>query len=530
MPEPKVRESSNPIAVLFGLVLLVIGCAAGNSFYRDLKSREKQSKKTRRTKARSTVTKAANVGDTQLTVAKLDNFRVGATISIGGVETRKILSVDDVITLESALQTAVAVGIEIEKILPRQATQLIEAATAGDTVLKVASAKGFSPGDVICIGEDEVQTVAPSEAEGTLGLVSPLSKDFVVGVPVVSKTPGSVVEDDDEELVSHQSDEEELTTEDLSEDAYGLAITSICHDLHHIQRDEGSLHDGLRKWRVATSIGLVVLNMAVQLFLLSCITNYACSTAVYSIRNVYDKYEQHMYEGHVFKTKNGFARGLSDAYFKKENFATLDDDTKDLVCKIPFSQPAFLFIILFVWTILVAGEMSECVLLFDRLILNTPTAPNMKRAVVRQGEDEVIVSVTSGLKIFFTVVLFIPRLLMAVFLLWIGCRWLSATTDYENLVLNGVGLEFVLLLKELFYKALVPGRSKRDVRRTKINIAYEAGDPSPVSYLGTFVWGVASCAWVWLYIYGFQAVLPYYQFDVHEACEDEMQVYYNSLT
>jgi len=41
----------------------------------------------------------------------------------------------------------------------------------------------------------------------------------------------------------------------------------------------------------------------------------------------------------------------------------------------------------------------------------------------------------------------LPRLLMSGVLLWLGCRWLLATPNFADLVLNAVALEFILTLK-----------------------------------------------------------------------------------
>merc|ERR1719198_1915298 len=118
--------------------------------------------------------------------------------------------------------------------------------------------------------------------------------------------------------------------------------------------------------------------------------------------------------------------------------------------------------------------------------------------------DFVIVKLTRPVKVAFSVFLFLPRLLITCVLLWLGCRWLAATNDFQNLLLNGVGLEFVLLFKELMYRTIVPERSKRDVQRTKILISHESTEPSPLAFFGSFGWALVAVSWVYLYINHFQ--------------------------
>ena len=75
----------------------------------------------------------------------------------------------------------------------------------------------------------------------------------------------------------------------------------------------------------------------------------------------------------------------------------------------------------------------------------------------------------------------------------------------------------MVLLKELLYKTVVPKRNKRDVLRLKFNVEFEGAEPSPMAFLGSFLWGLAAALWCYVYVYFLQGVLPSYQFDVHET-------------
>eukprot|EP00927_Polykrikos_kofoidii_P006831 TRINITY_DN12771_c0_g1_i1.p1 TRINITY_DN12771_c0_g1~~TRINITY_DN12771_c0_g1_i1.p1 ORF type:complete len:568 (+),score=86.20 TRINITY_DN12771_c0_g1_i1:331-2034(+) len=330
------------------------------------------------------------------------------------------------------------------------------------------------------------------------------------------------------DAVSDQSDNEDLTTDGLPEDTYGLAIASIMHDLQHLAKDGGSKHDWLRRLRLLSSSLLVFVNIAVQIAMIYFIMQYSAAKAVQDVRTGYDAYEKHMYDGRVFLTEFGNARGLSDKHFIPTNFQTLADDVKSVVCRIPLSQPAFLGLILMIWSLSVVGELRESINLFTRLMA-TGTADSMKEAVEVHDSEEVIMRMTCCVKSCIFLFVLLPRLLIAMVLLWLGCRWLAATADFQNLVLNGVGLEFVLNLRCLMYTALVPQRSHRDVQRMRIVIAAEGGEPTPVSLLGSFVWGAVAVAWVYSYIYVLQSVLPYYGWDVQETCLPWMKEHYASM-
>jgi len=315
------------------------------------------------------------------------------------------------------------------------------------------------------------------------------------------------------------SDDEALTSERLPEDAYGMTIACIVRDLRHLTKESGSKYKATRLLRMLAALKLLVCNITLQTFILVCIARLSSAKAVFDIRSAYSEFEQHMYAGHVHQTVNGGARGEDDKYFNASLFDSLTDETKEGACRIPLAQPYFLFVLLLIWSFLVVSEVRNASTLFSRLVLGTQAVPSMAASTQRIGHDiDVIVSLTHGVKAFIAIFVILPRLLMASFLLWLGCRWLLATNDFQNLALDTVGLEFILLLKDLLYRTLVPERVKRDTCRTHVSIQNEAVRPSLFSFLGTFVWGIVAVAWVYAYMFALQHVLPEYRWDVHEVC------------
>mmetsp|Transcript_139002 Transcript_139002/g.387685 ORF Transcript_139002/g.387685 Transcript_139002/m.387685 type:complete len:733 (-) Transcript_139002:116-2314(-) len=323
------------------------------------------------------------------------------------------------------------------------------------------------------------------------------------------------------------SDDEVLTTEPLSEDTYGMAIASMVRDMSRLTKETGSNHKNIRIMRIGASLKLLLANMSLQIFLLACIAKFATARAVLSIRDAYSDFEKHMYSGHVYISTHNSALGVDDKYFNASLFQTLPDNTKETACRIPFAQPQFLFVILLIWSLMVVGEIKQSIQVFERLVLSTSTTESMAHATQSNGDEgDVIVKLTVGMKVWISLFIVLPRVLIASVLLWLGCRWLAATTDFQDLLLNAVGLEFVLLLKELLYTTLVPGRDKRDTSRMHVSIAHEASRPSPLSFLGSFLWGAVALAWVYLYIFCLQAVLPGYRWDVHDVCAEWMNENY----
>jgi len=146
----------------------------------------------------------------------------------------------------------------------------------------------------------------------------------------------------------------------------------------------------------------------------------------------------------------------------------------------------------------------------------------MGEALAKQEdtEEDVIVKLTLCVKIFLSFIVILPRFLITLLLVWVGCRWLSATNDFGNLVFNGVGLEFVLLTKDMVYKALVSDRAQRETQNMKTLTLGEDTQPTPAAFLGSIQWGVFAIVWVYMYIYSLQRVLPQYRWDVYEVCHE----------
>ncbi len=114
-----------------------------------------------------------------------------------------------------------------------------------------------------------------------------------------------------------------------------------------------------------------------------------------------------------------------------------------------------------------------------------------------------------------------PRFPIAAVLLVVGCRWLSATTNFEELFLNSLGLAFILELKEIVYSSLTPLRTKRDLLLTKMKPMNDRLNLSMYQVLRGFPPLVATCCWVWLYMFHLQRVLPSYAWDVRRVCTNE---------
>jgi len=186
-------------------------------------------------------------------------------------------------------------------------------------------------------------------------------------------------------------------------------------------------------------------------------------------------------------------------------------------------------LVLFIWTLTCVSEFRKSAELFENLVLSRQATDKswvemeMETSDENGGED---VAYVRGLKriskIIIVVVILLPRVLITALLLWLGCRWLCATSSFEDLIMNGVALAFVKDLKDLLYMTLVSTADKRELEITRCQLDEGSKQSRMTFWISSkaFVWGGISLAFVWAYIFHWQHVLPYYQWDIADVCED----------
>jgi len=334
-----------------------------------------------------------------------------------------------------------------------------------------------------------------------------------------------------------EEDKLEVELAAMPDDLYGAAMESLIRDVQMIQNKSGALC--LRQARILATMALLVGVVVLQLFLLAEIKMNITAKAVRKVRSVYSDYEHVMYDGSVKTLHTGFWRGLSPNDFDAARFyndsAWLElgydkpELTRDTVCQIPFSQPLFLGAVLLLWTFSCLLQVVQTLRLLGS-ICATPDVDSIVNSIEVDPENPkelIIAGLPPYMKASLGLILFL-QCGVTLLLLWLGCRWLSATTKFSDLVLNAVALEFILLLKETVYAFLVPDRNKREVRASKIAPWHgERFDHSGwVSFLGRIGWLIVSVLWVVLYIEFLQQVLPQYNWDVHLVCDAYIKEHY----
>jgi len=318
------------------------------------------------------------------------------------------------------------------------------------------------------------------------------------------------------EAMLKQEEEIEHKAEPLDEDLYGIGITSLLRDTRRLASSEGKYC--LRISRLTATSMLLVANMLLQAFLLAKFNTLVTQAAIHNMRVTYDGYQEAMYDPPLDITVNGFHRGRREN-FKPERFQQLSASQKKLLCNCPLSQPGYLAAVLAIWTCTVVADLRKMCFLMELMFIRTPNVDSFRNMLSHKRDDGTMIleGLTRSIKFVIFSMMFLPRIVIDVVLLWLGCCWLVATANFSEVLVNAMALEFLLVLKDLFYTAAVPHRDKLETRQMLIPTR-RTDEPSFAGYFGSFGWIIVVLIWVFVYLSYLQVVLPDYRWDIGDVC------------
>jgi hypothetical protein len=197
--------------------------------------------------------------------------------------------------------------------------------------------------------------------------------------------------------------------------------------------------------RGVTFIGIVryiccVLIIAAQIYLLYAFRRYVSFPTVQAARDLYIEFE---------------ANTFDDGLFSVDSWNGLDDDQRNGICSLPLANGFFMFVILNIWTAEVLKDVRQTLELCRAwLALAEPLSEG--ELANRCNEKVTIVRAPLKLKLTVMITLFIPKLIIAVVIWGVGCRWLFASDTYQDVILEAIALSFIFHTDELFYEAVEP--------------------------------------------------------------------------
>eukprot|EP00443_Scrippsiella_acuminata_P048507 CAMPEP_0115187034 /NCGR_PEP_ID=MMETSP0270-20121206/10288_1 /TAXON_ID=71861 /ORGANISM="Scrippsiella trochoidea, Strain CCMP3099" /LENGTH=434 /DNA_ID=CAMNT_0002600175 /DNA_START=164 /DNA_END=1466 /DNA_ORIENTATION=- len=303
---------------------------------------------------------------------------------------------------------------------------------------------------------------------------------------------------------------------DLPESIYGAAMMAVV-------RSSQTYRKTVHGVTSCVFVGLGI-NIFTQFYVLYCTKLYICAPAIHAIRELYAHYHQEVFIDGVFS---------HDAW---ENF-----DHAESLCQVPLSQPMFFMAILTIWTATCWVDLSES---FRYLLFwcNLRQPEHSHATEVDFCDGNVLTTAASRrTKISIVVFVLVPKVMIAMYLWLLGARWLTATTGFQDLILNAVALAFITELDELIYAVVVPEDIQGLVRMYKITRQC-CDSPLPIpgalkdvesfqtisnnrdkKFRMRIAWMLGVMFIVFalpvVYMYRLQHVLPNYHWDVHAPCQ-----------
>lgn len=190
------------------------------------------------------------------------------------------------------------------------------------------------------------------------------------------------------------------------------------------------------------------------------------------------------------------------------------------------SYALFIIMILVVWMLALFAEMRG-LLLMAELLVQFPGPPEgnddstdeaddeeadvhvSKRGVMTSSDGNTILWFPRKHRIYITAMVFIPRCLIVLILVKVGCAFLAASQTYQDAILNSVALTFVIDLDEMMFAGVLAYRRKKIVSSfdaLKLDhsiVGHDCGVISPSLLYGMIIVSFSVC-YVWI-----ERAMPY---------------------
>jgi hypothetical protein len=240
--------------------------------------------------------------------------------------------------------------------------------------------------------------------------------------------------------VGYISDDESIAPpegEPLEEDLYGASITSLLRDMHNIWLSPTKEGCCFRCIRVATTMFALIATILFAMFILAQTKILITPDIVKDVRQKYSDYERWMYNNHTVLTMNGFHRGIPE-YFDPKRFSSMPHDMKETICGIPLAHPYFCYSVLALWTFTVVVDIRTVFSLTRLMIFRVNTVTSVEHMFTDEDGNHVsnwtgrsgkvnLEGLTWCFKAILMLVIFLPRICLDMFLLYLGWRWLIAS-------------------------------------------------------------------------------------------------------
>jgi len=245
---------------------------------------------------------------------------------------------------------------------------------------------------------------------------------------------------------------------DMPEDIYGATMFSIIFDFYDIctpGSDADELHTSMNIMRLCFIFCVLMVNYLLQCGMLFWIYAFVVLPSVHVVENVYQKYHAEIF---------------TDGKYDTDKWEAWDMGNKEELCGIAFANYWFMFAILILWcyTMLIEVRKTERL---GKDLKAVEDCTDLADMIDMSGDAPRFVKLTKGIDWLLYLVIIVPKFIISILLLLIGCVWLTATDSFGDLILNAVALEFVVNIDNLLYESAMPMTVCEKVAETKFFVA-----------------------------------------------------------
>lgn len=313
------------------------------------------------------------------------------------------------------------------------------------------------------------------------------------------------------------------TETDLDENAYGAAAVALVRDVPIMIREYKEGYPwrmrSLTMARLAFSTGIMAVNLLFQGIILWYIYIFVAQPSVRGVQALY----------HDFRMNNFDEQGrlLDTAWESYER--------KEEVCQITMSSLSFYYAVLLLWALLMMMELRS-VQRVTMDIWEVRTVKSTEEMLHMANDDDLdlggkclVVGITRPIRAVVIGFVCIPRFIIALILLYVGCHWLSSSASFSDMTLNAMALEFVHNIDELLYEAILPRQLKRQIAETnvfRIQPRFLKRDVDGMewqSFRGTICWIALMMGSLALFGQALQTVLPMDLTELTYLCKSQVE-------
>jgi hypothetical protein len=306
---------------------------------------------------------------------------------------------------------------------------------------------------------------------------------------------------------------------DVAADCWGALIYIIVNDFPDLLAGRVNQEQVIR---VVSTLTLFTVNMACQLMIVFFICSRLMLPGMLSAQNVY----KYFHEVAFFENGN----------FDGDAWHAIED--RDKICELAVAQGLFVRVIIFLWLTTNLLEINKNVKQRQAL-MGLPSLPDDQETWLmvrdecgKEGDQNWIIMLNTQSKVLLIALVYIPKRLIVLGLIFAGSCWLLATEKVSDLILNSLALAFVVEVDELIATTFFPDffldqlekmyvataiDPKRLDKKGKIDNAKE-GERRSRAFRNSALVVVFSIVFVEL-IMRYQPILPGFTFDVMGRCQ-----------